>query len=308
MQHSFTGGMPACVACLVAVFACGALAAPSEQLDLRKTNASDLGLNFAGDNPTVESVDAVARLGIAGAKVGDTVRIDPADDGNIKLTFTRLKREHILLSPANGGWWPSIARQIGFTPDAPPVVGEHILLCSGTIGDPDALQKLGGKITAQRVELWGPKFGSVPAEKLPAYMRDRKTPAGAWVLVPMTVQVEKNIGFNVLGDDTDEKALAANCKRIGIALDDLRVPGFGDRSKAAPGFGDRGKTVLCGNVEDQRALAVLGIRAPGFGDRAHLLKQKDGWKLCLLSLAKEQPLVIPVDHGKTTLLRPAAER
>ena len=295
---------------LAAVAALVALARPgraaSAHAALMRRCAFGLGIRLTSDRAEPAAgavrfcgvVSSPLGLGLAGVKAvlrGEEVELLALDTGNIEVRLPRQKRQHVLVGPRNGGWWPFIAADLGFRPDDQPRTGAPVRLLTGTVRRPLVLVRLGIRDVRRgdRLELLS------PLQTLPGDPK-QKRPKHTWAFLLLKVRTEKELGKRLRADGTPREAAAA-CRLWGIRLDAAKAPA-GDGP--GPADVDHAKTTLTGWVDSAVKLSALEIEDARAGDRVHLVPHKNGWKLLLLEKATPQPVLFSFGlDGRATLVQ-----
>lgn len=295
---------------LAAVAALVALARPgraaSVNAALMRRCAFALGIRLTSDRSEPAAgavrfrgvVSSSLGLGLAGVKAvlrGDAVELSALDTGNIEIRLPRQKRQHVVVGPRNGGWWPFIAADLGFSPDHPPRTGAPVRLLTGTMRRPLVLVRLGIRDVRRgdRLELLSPLL-PLPGDA------GQKRPKHTWAFLLLKVRTEKELGKRLRADATPREAAAA-CRLWGIRLDAAKTPA-GDGPE--PADVDHAKTTLTGWVDSAAKLSALEIEDARADDRVHLVPHKNGWKLLLLEKATPQPVLFSFGlDGRATLVR-----
>lgn len=265
------GGMPGLA---------GTVQVPQKFVLLGIPKATPLGA-YDSNNDNMLTVDDL--------QVNEPVRFVGQADGNVKITIPRLNREHILLSPANGGWWPMLAEGLGFKPDGLRVVGQPFVAVCGVVVDPKKLIALGFQevMEGARLELYDYIEEVWRAQPLLADLAGVRGQESELAAIKDVFLGKITIGAGDValrdmpnrGAESGKFVAALRDRGISVVLP--KIPGFVDRSGS-----------LIGMVAEADKLRAQGLVGARVGDHVHLIPQGQDWKvrLCL-------------PRGKTTLLR-----
>lgn len=238
----------------------------------------------------VRNPQKFARLGIKDIRQDEPVRFARQADGNAKVVVPRLNREHVLLSPDNGGWWPLLAEGLGFKPDVLPAIGQPFVAVCGVVVDPKKLLALGLQevMEGARLELYDYIEEVWRVQPLLADLAGVHGQEQALATVKGAFAGKKTIGVGdvalrgVPNPSVEPNKFIAAAKDRGLSV---ALP-------KAPGFGDRGPVGLIGMVAEADKLLAQGLAGARVGDHVHLIPQGQDWKV-----------VLCLPRGKTTLLR-----
>lgn len=306
-------------------------------LEMCRECSHDMGIDvFETPNPDgvlegrVRVPSKLALLGLTDVPLGEKIQFQVGQAGNLRVTLPRLNREHVLLSPQNGGWWPQLEALLGFRPDVSPHIGGPVLLQSGTFALAQEEAARRGRPhweKADRAELCFVPRGYLEKKRtdmrplsLGDYIEEVWTdmrplsldaaPSGAFLLLTLSEKITIGVGDVALRsvlDRNDPDELDSAMERHGLDWIQPRVPGFGDRFGMV-GPSGAGKTTLLSIVRQVPPVTQLGLKGATEGDHVHFLP-RHRIEMALCTPRKGGPLLLRMnDAGRIEVLKPASSK